>query len=273
MRRAAVTSVPLTVLTALALLVGGQRQPVTTVAATTVASARPEARTQPRPPDSLFGSLNRKARTTRREVALTFNAAWNDAGVDTSLKVLRERHVPATFFLTGQFAEQQPAAARAMAVEHGIGNHSYDHPYFDGLSPAGVARQVFRADHAIREATGKEPLPFFRFPYSATTPRGIAEVNALGFADVEFTVDTWGYKGDAGGMTAQRVVDRVVAALTPGAIVQMHVGADVAEGQHTSLDAEALPRIIDAIQAHGYRVVDLATLLLGRARCAPQGTC
>ncbi|MEV6669163.1 polysaccharide deacetylase family protein [Streptomyces sp. NPDC051162] len=242
---------------------------MTTVAASTPMSARPEARTV----DSLSGSENRRARTTRREVALTFNAAWDDAGVDTALKVLRERHVPAMFFLTGQFAEQQPAAARAMAAEHGIGNHSYDHPYFDDLSPARVAQQVFRADHAIREATGKEPLPFFRFPYSATTPRGIADVNALGFADVEFTVDTQGYKGDAGGMTVQRVVDRVVAALTPGAIVQMHVGADVAEGQHTSLDAEALPRIIDAIQAHGYRVVGLGALLLGPARCAPRRTC
>ncbi len=256
----------LTALTALALLAGGQQSPVTAAATSTVARPRPEARTEPGPPERLFGSTNRRMRTTDRVVALTFNAAWDDAGVDTVLKVLRERHVPATFFLTGEFAERQPAAARAMAAEHGIGSHSYDHPYFDDLTPAQVGDQVFRADRAIREATGKVPLPFFRFPYSATTPQGIAEVNALGFADVEFTVDTWGYKGDAGGMTVQRAVDRVVARLVPGEIVQMHVGADVAEGQHSSLDAEALPRIIDAVRAHGYRIADLRTFLLPHAR-------
>ncbi|MGW1076110.1 polysaccharide deacetylase family protein [Streptomyces sp. NPDC002537] len=253
----------LTALTVLAVaLPGGGRPYLAPALAHTVTAARAEQGTLER----LYGSANRKMPTTRRVVALTFNAAWDDNGVDTVLKVLRERHVPATFFLTGDFAEKQPAAARAMAAEHGIGNHSYDHPAFDDLSCVGAADQVLRADRAIREATGKTPLPFFRFPYSATTPQGIACVNTLGFADVEFSTDTLGYQGAKGGITVRRAVDRVVAGLAPGQIVQMHVGVDEAEGQHSALDAEALPHIIDAVQAHGYRVVDLRTLLLPPGR-------
>lgn len=104
-----------------------------------------------------------------------------------------------------------------------------------------------------------EPLPFFRFPYGEATPPGIADVNALGFADIEFTADTNGYLGTAGGMTVDRAVARAVDALVPGEIVQMHVGAS--DGQGPVLDAQALPRIIDAVRESGYRIVDLRTLL------------
>ncbi|MFI8941561.1 polysaccharide deacetylase family protein [Streptomyces syringium] len=216
----------------------------------------------PGPVRSLFGREIRRMPTTRPVVALTFNAAWDGAGVDTVLTTLRRRHAPATFFLTGQFAERHPAAARAMAAEHGIGNHSYSHPQFGGLTHREVVEEVTLADRAIREATGTVPLPFFRFPYSATTPRGIAEVNALGFADIEFTVDTNGYLGRAGGMTVRKAVDRALAGLTPGEIVQLHVGS--ADGHEPVLDARALPWIIDAVRARGFEIVDLRALLVRR---------
>jgi peptidoglycan/xylan/chitin deacetylase (PgdA/CDA1 family) len=230
-----------------------------TRAAASVESRLPPARSAPGPVEKLFGSEVRRIPTTRRVVALTFNAAWEETGVDAALAVLRERKAPATFFLTGQFAERHPAAARAMAAEHGIGNHSYSHPRFGGLTSGEAAEEVLRADRAIRRASGAVPLPFFRFPYSATTARGIADVNALGFADIEFTADTNGYLGTAGGMTVQKAVDRAIAALTPGEIVQMHVGTP--DGHGPALDVLALPRIIDALHARGYQVVDLRSLL------------
>lgn len=213
----------------------------------------------PGPVARLYGSEVRRIPTSSPLVALTFNAAWDETGVETALTVLRGRNVPATFFLTGRFAERHPGAARLMAAEHGIGNHSYSHPQFADLTRPEAEQEIIGADRAIRRATGAVPLPFFRFPYSATTPEGIAHANELGFADIEFTTDTNGYLGTAGGMTVQKVVDRVVNALTPGAIVQMHVGT--AQGRGPALDVQALPQIIDAIHAHGYRITDLRTVL------------
>ncbi|MGW7265184.1 polysaccharide deacetylase family protein [Streptomyces sp. NPDC054842] len=206
-------------------------------------------------PKEFLGAEVRRIPTTRRVVALTFNAGWDDTGVDTALAELRRRGVPATFFLTGRFAERHPGAARAIAAEHGVGNHSYSHPRFDGLTSRRVTEEVLRADRAIRRASGAVPLPFFRFPYGATTSRGISDVNALGYADIEFTVDTNGYLGAARGMTVQKVVDRVLDALSPGEIVQLHVGTP--DGRTAPLDVQALPRIIDAVRARGYRFTDL----------------
>ncbi|MEV4432575.1 polysaccharide deacetylase family protein [Streptomyces sp. NPDC049585] len=211
---------------------------------------------------SLYGSENRTMPTRARVVALTFNAAWETEGLDTVLEVLRRQHAPATFFLTGDFADRHPDAARAIAAAgHGIGNHSYNHPHFETLQPGERAAEVLRADRALRAAAGTTPLPFFRFPYGDTTPQEIAEVNALGFADIEWTTDTKGYLGPAGGMTVPKVVQRALDALRPGAVIQMHVGSD---GQDTVLDADALPRIIDAVRARGYEIADLRDSLGGR---------
>ncbi|MFC9932199.1 polysaccharide deacetylase family protein [Streptomyces sp. NPDC127190] len=210
---------------------------------------------------ALFGSENRAIRARECVVAVTFNAAWNDAGLNRVLGELARRHEPAAFFLTGDFAHRYPQAVRNIAAAgHGLGNHSYSHPYFKDLTTAGQRREIRAADRALRAAGAAGALtPFFRFPYSETSPAQIREVNRLGFTDIEFTTDTNGRKGTEGDMTVERAVRRALEALHPGAIPQKHVGAF--EGRTEVIDAQALPRILDAITAHGYRVVDLHTLL------------
>ncbi|MEU9144633.1 polysaccharide deacetylase family protein [Streptomyces sp. NPDC048349] len=245
-----------------ALLAAGLAPGATAAAATpgprAFGPAAPASPQGPRPPADLLGGEIRRLPTSRKEVALTFNAAWDESGVDTVLGELRRRKVPATFFPTGEYADAHPAAVRAMGAAHGLGNHSYSHPYFEDLSTEERADEVRRADAAIRRAAGTEPLPFFRFPYSATSEDAIADVNDLGYAAIEFTTDTNGYLGPAGGMTVDEAVERAVDALAPGAIIQMHVGST---GDGTVLDAQALPRIIDAAQGAGYEVVDLRRFL------------
>jgi peptidoglycan/xylan/chitin deacetylase (PgdA/CDA1 family) len=49
-------------------------------------------------------------------VALTFDAGRNADAVPSILATLRGNHVPATFFLTGNFVHAYPAAARAIAA-------------------------------------------------------------------------------------------------------------------------------------------------------------
>ncbi len=214
----------------------------------------------PRPPASLLGQEIRRLPTSREVVALTFNAAWDESGLGTVLAELRRRKAPATFFPTGMYAEAHPAAVRAMAeAGHGLGNHSYSHPYFDDLSTQERAREVHAADAAIRKASQAEPLPFFRFPYSSTTEDSVADVNEMGYAAIEFTNDTNGYLGQAGGMTVNQVVRRAVGSLGPGAVLQMHVGSSAGDG--VVLDAQALPRIIDAAVEEGYKIVDLREFL------------
>ncbi|GAA0593785.1 polysaccharide deacetylase family protein [Streptomyces crystallinus] len=216
--------------------------------------------TTPWPKESL-----RRIPTRRRVVALTFNAAWNEAGLDTVLSVLSHHGLPATFFVTGQFAERHTCAMRTIAAAgHGIGNHSYSHPDYRHITRAQGQSDMDRADRAIRKAIDAPPAPFFRFPYSEPTANGIVDANARGWTNVEFTTDTRGYVGRTGGMTVALAAARAAETLAPGQILQMHVGTPDEQRPEPVLDALALPRIIRHLHANDYRVGDLRTLLARR---------
>lgn len=192
-------------------------------------------------------------------VALTFDAGANSAGLPKILQGLANGGVPASFFFTGGWAAANPAGVSAIvAAGHRVGNHSMTHPGFTGLPDAGIASEIQAAEQAIL-AAGGDPRPFFRFPFGERDARTIAAVNNLGYVPVRWTVDTLGWKGTSGGISAQQVADRVLAALRPGGIVLMHIGSNPDDG--STLDADALPQIIERVRAAGYSFVTLDSLL------------
>lgn len=211
-------------------------------------------------PPRLRGQDVERLPVTEKVVALTFDGGGSAAGVTSILDTLAARAVPATFFLTGDFVTAFPARSRRIAREHLVGNHTMGHRDLTTLGDDAVARQVRRAERVIRETTGEDPRRFFRFPFGARTPHAVSELNELCYVPFRWTVDSLGWKGTKpGGMTVAAVVDRVVAARTPGAIVLMHVGANPDDG--TTLDAAALPRVVDRLRGHGYRFVRLSRIL------------
>lgn len=84
-------------------------------------------------------------------------------------------------------------------------------------------------------------------------------MNDLGYGSVRWTTDTLGWKGSSGGMTEGAVVDRVLNDLRPGSIVLMHVGSHPTD--RSTLDADALPRLIRELRDRGYEFVDLDAFL------------
>jgi peptidoglycan/xylan/chitin deacetylase (PgdA/CDA1 family) len=194
-----------------------------------------------------------------RVMALTFDAGANDAGVDSILSTLRRTGTPGTFFLTGRFVDAYPSSARAIAAAHRVGDHTADHPYLTHLPDAMVRAQITDGADRIRAVTGADPRPWFRFPYGDADARTIIDANALGYVCIRWTVDSLGWEGTTlGGQSVASVTGRVLAAARPGGIVLLHVGANPDDG--TTLDAAALPAIIEGLRRQGYRLVDLGAL-------------
>lgn len=192
-------------------------------------------------------------------IALTFDAGANADGVRPILDTLAARGVPATFFLTGRFVLGFPKKSQRIARLHLVGNHSMTHPDFTTLTDLQIRRQVRRAETAILETTGEDPRRFFRFPFGARDQHTIDVVNSLCYVPFRWTVDTLGWKGTSGGMTVRKVVLRVLDAAAPGAIVLMHVGSNPDDG--STLDADALPRVIYRLRLEGYEFVRLSRVL------------
>ena len=145
-------------------------------------------------------------------VALTFDAGANADAVTSILGTLSRDNVPATFFLTGNFVRDFPAAARAIAAGgFRIGDHTITHPYLTQLGDAAVRNEILGGAQQISAVTGKNPAPLFRFPYGDADARTIAIANQAGYVPVRWTVDTLGWEGTAGHISAA-----VVAAASAG---------------------------------------------------------
>lgn len=197
--------------------------------------------------------------TSRPVVALTFDAGANADGVQSILATLRREDVPATFFLTGNFVRDFPAAARSIAAAgFRIGNHTITHPHLTQLSDAAVRQEILGGARQITAVTGRDPAPLFRFPFGDANSRVIAIANQAGYVPVRWTVDTLGWEGTTGHITTAVVTSRVLGAAGPGEIVLMHVGSN--PDDHTTLDAGALPRVISELRARGYSFVTLDVL-------------
>jgi peptidoglycan/xylan/chitin deacetylase (PgdA/CDA1 family) len=204
------------------------------------------------PPPVVAGELVR-LQTRQHVVALTFDGGGNAAGVKTILATLRRDDVPATFFLTGHFVRAYPAIARAIGRRYVVANHTVDHPHLTAMSNAAVVRQIVHANELIRRATGRDTRPLFRFPYGDRDARTLAICRRLGYASIRWTVDTWGWMGTAQ-QTVPGAARRVVDNLMPGEIVLMHVGSS---RDGSTIDTRALPRVIRAVRARGYRFVTM----------------
>lgn len=209
-------------------------------------------------PSSLLGKDLERIPTTRKVVALTFDAGASNAGVASILATLAKEGVPATFFLTGDFVDDYPSSARAMA-RYPVGNHTYHHPDLTTLTDSQGRTEIRGAASRVASVTGQNPRPYFRFPYGARDSRTIRLANTECYVPFRWTVDTLGWKGTSGGQSVSTVVGRVLAAATPGEIVLMHVGANPDDG--STLDAAALPQVISGLRAKGYSFVTLEAAL------------
>lgn len=204
------------------------------------------------PPAIVAGELVR-LQTRQHVVALTFDGGGNADAAKSVLATLKRDDVPATFFLTGHFAESFPLLARAIGRRYPLANHTVDHLDLRRLSTPAATREVTQADAIIRRTTGRETRPLFRFPYGARDARTLGIVRRLGYVSVRWTVDTWGWMGFTG-QTVAGARRRVLDNLVPGEIVLMHLGS---ARDHSTIDSRALPGVIHAVRARGYRFVTL----------------
>ncbi len=210
-------------------------------------------------PSRLLGRDLTALGTERKVVALTFDAGSGNEAVASILRTLAAEGVPGSFFLTGQFVDDFPASARAIAGRYPVGNHTYTHPDLTTLTSSSVRAEIRKAAARITAVTGQDPRPWFRFPFGAVDARTISVVNAECYVPFRWTVDTLGWKGTSGGQSVASVVSRVVSAARPGEIVLMHVGAHPTD--HSTLDADALPRMIRELRARGYSFVTLSAVI------------
>jgi peptidoglycan/xylan/chitin deacetylase (PgdA/CDA1 family) len=189
------------------------------------------------------------------EVALTFDDGPSLTQTPAILETLDRLGARATFFEEGRHVRGREALMRQiLAAGDEIGNHSYHHPIDPGEA------ELASTQAAIRGATGLTPC-LFRPPYGELDRKEKSAARANGLELVFWTLDSEDDRHPGVGAIRARVVRRA----KPGSIVLLHDG-----GRHPET-VEALPGIVEGLEARGLRLVPVTELLGGRMLYRPPG--
>ncbi len=107
--------------------------------------------------------------TDKKQVAISFDAAWGDEFTEGILDILDTYDVKATFFLVDFWSKEFPEDVKMIAERgHDIGNHSTTHPDMANLSEEEIAQELNTSADTIESLTGNGL--FFSDPRTALIP-------------------------------------------------------------------------------------------------------
>ncbi|MEF3306802.1 delta-lactam-biosynthetic de-N-acetylase [Paenibacillus sp. GYB003] len=180
----------------------------------------------------------------QKTLYLTFDNGYENGYTAAILDVLKQKRVPAVFFVTGHYIEDQPELLKRMVQEgHLIGNHSWSHPDMTQVSDEKIANELERVKTQVASITGQTEMRYLRPPRGIFSDRTLAVSKSLGYTNVFWSVAyvDWDTKKQYG---AKYAYDKVVSQLHPGAVILLHsVSKD---------NAEAMGSIIDYAREQGY---------------------
>ena len=188
--------------------------------------------------------------TEKKQVALSFDAAWGNDDTETLINILREYDAKATFFVVGAWVDKYPESVKQLSdAGHQVMNHSNTHPYMTKLSEQQKIDEIKSCNNKIYNITGKTPT-LFRAPYGDYDNATIETVEKLGMYTIQWDVDSLDWKDSA---TAQSICKRVTSKVKNGSIVLFHNDAECTP--------EALPDILKCLKEDGYEFVFIEELI------------
>ena len=183
--------------------------------------------------------------TSRPLIALTFDAGGPSAPTARILDTLAKHQAHSTFFITGEWANQNPDLVRRIHSDgHEIGNHTMHHPDLQALSDQGVCTELSQAEDVISSLTGTTTRPYYRPPYGGRDNRIRALAAQIGYRSVYWTIDTLDWQTTA---TPDSITKTVMAHIGNGVIILMHAGSQV--------ESATLDELMTKIEQMKYQMV------------------
>jgi cellulose synthase/poly-beta-1,6-N-acetylglucosamine synthase-like glycosyltransferase/spore germination protein YaaH/peptidoglycan/xylan/chitin deacetylase (PgdA/CDA1 family) len=201
------------------------------------------------------------------KVAISFDDGPDPRWTPEILDILKQKQVPATFFVIGEPANQDDEVVkREYAEGHEVGNHTFTHPEFDIISKTQLQLELNLTELLLESSLGVKTT-LFRPPYGIDhQPETASEIQMLpipqsmGYIIVGARVDPhdWGEPNGGPPPAVGTIVERVLSDVEGhrGNILLMHDG-----GGDRSRTVQALPQIIDALRSKGYQFASVGELL------------
>jgi peptidoglycan/xylan/chitin deacetylase (PgdA/CDA1 family)/uncharacterized membrane protein YbhN (UPF0104 family) len=209
------------------------------------------------PNTPLFGRVIGRGWVASPKAAITFDDGPSAEYTPQVLDALAAAGVHATFFVLGRHVRAHPEIAKRIVAEgHELASHGDDHSLLTFQGPTGIAHQLRATGDAVQTATGAVPAPLFRAPHGFRSPFLVPVAHSLGYRVVGWTAGVW----DTAKPGIDRIVQRSVAKLHPGAILLLHDADGSGHGDDRSQTVQALPQILAAGRQQGIEFVTVSEL-------------
>ena len=126
-------------------------------------------------------------------VCLTFDEGYENGYTAAILDTLKEKSVPAVFFVTYDYCKRNPELVRRMIAEgHTVGNHTWSHPSLPECSPDELYSELSLLHEYVRKEFGYE-MYVMRPPKGEFSERVLACAKDLGYTTVlwSFAYPDW----------------------------------------------------------------------------------
>lgn len=184
---------------------------------------------------------------------LTFDAGYENGCTAKILDTLKEKQVPAAFFLVGNYIRQNPDLVRRMVAEgHTVGNHTMHHYDMSRLSDkAAFSKELTDLEVLYKETVGQELPKYYRPPQGIYSEENLKMAQELGYKTLFWSLAYVDWNNDS-----QPTREAAFAKLLP----RTHNGAVVLLHSTSKTNAEILGELIDKWKEAGYRFGTLEKL-------------
>jgi peptidoglycan/xylan/chitin deacetylase (PgdA/CDA1 family) len=204
---------------------------------------------------NVIGTITRVT-TQEAVVALTFDDGPDPEYTSRLLDILERNKARATFFMTGEAAQQHPELVKRVAhAGHAIGNHSWDHPSFPSIRGRERRTQI----RACAQAIAPYGERLFRPPYGEQSILSRIDAFLLGYDVVMFDVCSDDWCGGDSNTIAKQLEERI----RPGSVVVLHDRlSDALDDSHFGREAvlEAVETVLDRL-GERFRFLTIPELL------------
>ena len=186
-------------------------------------------------------------------IYLTFDAGYENGNVSKILDILKEKNATGAFFVLGNLIRRNPELIKRMEQEgHMVANHTTNHKDITKYQSADELKQDLETLESLYyETTGKSMSKFFRPPEGKFSERSMKFAKDLGYTTVFWSIAyaDWDNNHQPDEETA---MTKITDHIHNGAILLLHPTSET--------NVKILGRLIDTLQAQGYRFGSLTEL-------------
>lgn len=205
----------------------------------------------------IAGAAAGKDEGDKKPIYLTFDSGYENGYTAEILDILKEKKVPAAFFLVGNYIEENPELVKRMVAEgHIVGNHTMHHPDMSAIADEeAFKKEITELEETYKTVVGKEIPKFYRPPQGKYSEANLQQAYRLGYTTLFWSLAyvDW-LENDQPDETES--INLLNKRIHPGAIVLLH--------STSKTNSKILAQLIDDWKKQGYEFRSVSELGIGK---------